>query len=248
MSESVESLLREAGIDFEDPEQGAKAVWEPFPEWGGSLSALSVELDEAGDLLINSDELDGVQLPVDTPVESEVILDIPDGEENEEDLVEVKEEPVDGEVEDGEDGGVEDGEDGEVEDEAVDVGEDDQAIDNNFRRCGVCGDVKHKKSILRHIRLIHENVKVTCDACGQQLSSEAKLLLHIEKVHGENEVSEEVKCSFCEKIFATKAKASYHETTAHKAVVENEFKCTLCPKTYKTKPNLSRHVREKHRD
>ena len=101
MSESLEKLLREAGIDYEDPEQGAKAVWEPFPEWGGSLSALSVELDEAGDLLINSDELDGVEFPVDT--KSEVIVDISEGEDNVEDLVKVKEETVDNfEGEDGE--------------------------------------------------------------------------------------------------------------------------------------------------
>ena len=120
-------------------------------------------------------------------------------------------------------------------------------IDNNYRRCGLCGELKHKKSILRHIKLIHENVKVNCEECGLQLNSETKLLSHMEKVHGENDV-EEVECSFCEKKFRGRAKAAYHETTVHKGEVQNEIKCDLCPKSYKTKPNLSRHIRDKHKD
>ena len=104
-----------------------------------------------------------------------------------------------------------------------------------------------KAGMRRHIKLIHENVKVNCEECGLQLNSETKLLSHMEKVHGENDV-EEVECSFCEKKFRGRAKAAYHETTVHKGEVQNEFKCDLCPKSYKTKPNLSRHIRDKHKD
>ena len=245
MSESVEALLREAGVEY-DPVvvQAANAIWD------GRLSSLSLELDEHGDLLINSDDL----------VKTEVV-DISEGEENEElfdtnQNLEVKEETFDyfeggDQVENDEvggdewRGGEEDGEKDEGEGEHDEGEGEHEVLDINFRRCGLCGEVKHKKSILRHIKLIHENVKVICGECGLQLNSEAKLQSHIAKVHGENE-EEEAECSFCGKKFSGRAKASYHETTVHKGQVENEFKCTVCPKSYKTKPNLSRHMRDKH--
>ena len=52
------------------------------------------------------------------------------------------------------------------------------------------------------MRLIHENIKISCDACGLQLNSEVKLQSHIQKE------LQEVECSFCEKLFAGRAKAS----------------------------------------
>ena len=69
MSESVEALLREAGVEY-DPVvvQAANAIWD------GRLSSLSLELDEHGDLLINSDEL----------VET---VDMSEGEDNEEEFL-----------------------------------------------------------------------------------------------------------------------------------------------------------------
>ena len=248
MSE-VENLFRDAGIEYEDPmaAQGARAIWD------GSLGGMDLEVNEQGDLLINSDEL----------VKSEKLettVEISEGEEGnggDEELfgeeLEIKAEAMDyieGEdlIENGEVGGDHDDQNGEGGGDQGDIGEGEQVIDSNFRRCSICGQVKHKKSILRHVRLIHENVKVSCDSCGLQLNSEAKLHSHFEKVHCENEELPQVECSFCDKTFAGRAKASYHETTVHKAEVENEYSCTLCAKSYKTKPNLSRHVREKHRD
>lgn len=253
MSESVEALLEEAGIEFENPivVQAANAIWD------GSLSSLSLELDEHGDLLINSDEL----------VET---VDISEGEDNEEEFfdeekIQVKEEEEefdeekiqvreeeeeydDGEGDDAvQEGGVGEHYEGQEGGEGDNDVQDGEVIGSNYRRCGVCGEVKHKKSILRHIKLVHENQKVICVECGIQLNSEAKLLAHTAKVHGENE-EEEVECSFCKKKFAGRAKAAYHETTVHKGEVDNQFKCSVCDKTYKTQPNLSRHKRDKHRD
>ena len=216
--------------------------------WDGNLTALGLELDEHGDLVIDSDEL----------MKSEVVdISDPEGEEEEKELCDEDENLVKHAIDvvdnwelglaeqegEGEGGEEHDGEDWQEEGE----GEGGQVIDNNYRRCGLCGELKHKKSILRHIKLIHENVKVNCEECGLQLNSETKLLSHMEKVHGENDV-EEVECSFCEKKFRGRAKAAYHETTVHKGEVQNEFKCDLCPKSYKTKPNLSRHIRDKHKD
>ena len=240
---SEEALLQEDPVVV----RAANAIWD------GNLTALGLELDEHGDLVIDSDEL----------MKSEVVdISDPEGEEEEKELCDEDEnlllaeqegeggqEEHDGEIwqqegeGEGEDGEEDDGEDWQEEGK----GEGGQVIDNNYRRCGLCGELKHKKSILRHIKLIHENVKVNCEECGLQLNSETKLLSHMEKVHGENDV-EEVECSFCEKKFRGRAKAAYHETTVHKGEVQNEFKCDLCPKSYKTKPNLSRHIRDKHKD
>ena len=104
---------------------------------------------------------------------------------------------------------------------------------------------KHKKSLNRHIRLVHQNVKVKCDQCGIQLTNMDKLRIHVTKVH-EKGNSDHVQCSFCEKTFIDKQKASFHETTIHGEMVENPFQCPACDKTYKTKPNMQRHVRAKH--
>ena len=226
---SEDALLQEAG-DEKDPVlvRAANAIWD------GNLTALGLELDEHGDLVIDSDEL----------MKSEVVdISDPEGGEEEKELCDEDENLLLAEQE-GE-GGQEE-HDGEIWQQEGE-GEGGQVIDNNYRRCGLCGELKHKKSILRHMKLIHENVKVNCEECGLQLNSETKLLSHMEKVHGENDV-EEVECSFCEKKFRGRAKAAYHETTVHKGEVQNEFKCDLCPKSYKTKPNLSRHIRDKHKD
>ena len=72
MSESVEALLREAGVEY-DPVvvQAANAIWD------GNLTALGLELDEHGDLVIDSDEL----------MKSEVVdISDPEGGEEEKEL------------------------------------------------------------------------------------------------------------------------------------------------------------------
>lgn len=122
---------------------------------------------------------------------------------------------------------------------------DEELIDSNFRRCPHCQKQKHKKSLNRHIRLVHLNIKVKCDQCGLQLTDMVKLRLHMTKVH-EKGAGGDVKCTFCEQMFIDKQKASFHETTIHADMVENPYLCPSCDKTFKTKANMQRHVRAKH--
>ena len=210
MSQAVEELLRDAGIEFEDTtmaEKGADAILQGRP--------LSLELNDEGDLKIDSDDLDTENGGNPKNMYDVFVEDIEVKVENDE--VAIFEEVV----------------------------EDSDEIDPNFRRCGLCGQLKHKKSLQRHVKLVHASTKVVCDTCGLQLTSEEKLEAHTKKVHG---LVEEIECTFCDQKFRGKALASYHETTAHKQLVENMFHCDVCGKSYKTKPNLSRHKREKHKD
>ena len=182
MSDSVESLLREAGVEFEVPgfmeKLGADAIY------NGDLSSLGLEVNDNGELIL------AIAL-----MEAEG-----DGEGGE---MEAGGDGDGGEMEAGGDGdGGEmaaggDGEGGEME--AGGDG-DFELVDKNFRRCPHCQQTKHKKSIRRHIRDVHRNEKVTCELCGLKLTNMNKLRLHKRKVH-EKSKAKHVKCNFCDKTF-----------------------------------------------
>ena len=122
--------------------------------------------------------------------------------------------------------------------------EEDNDEKINPKSCPHCGEVKHRKSIKRHIRMVHLTIKLECDQCGLQLVSREKLEIHISKVHGL--VNEMTQCSFCEKVFDGKEKTNFHETMKHRGEVLNDFKCDDCEKSYKTRANLQRHTRTFH--
>ena len=109
------------------------------------------------------------------------------------------------------------------------------------RKCSYCGEVKHRKSINRHIRKVHLTIKLESNQCGLQLVSKEKLKIHISKVHGIANVM--TQCSFCEKIFDRKEKTNFHETMRHRGEVANDFNCKNCEKSYKTRANMQRHTR-----
>ena len=215
---SVESLLKEAGIEFEVPgcmeQRGADAIYD------GDLSSLGLDINENGELNVNIEGL------------SETVKE--ESEELQVNVAEVEGEGAEEEIDEPEVG------EGAPEEDLV-----EELIDGNLRRCPHCQVPKHKKSLNRHIRLVHQNVKVKCDQCGIQLTNMDKLRIHVTKVH-EKGNRDHVQCSFCEKTFIDKQKASFHETTIHGEMVENPFQCPACDKTFKTKPNMQRHVRAKH--
>ena len=127
MSE-VENLFRDAGIEYEDPmaAQGARAIWD------GSLGGMDLEVNEHGDLLINSDEL----------VKSEKLettVEISEGDEGnggdeelfvEDQKLEIKEEAMDY-IENGQVGGDQDDQGGEGGGDQGEIGEGEQMIDTN---------------------------------------------------------------------------------------------------------------------
>ena len=122
--------------------------------------------------------------------------------------------------------------------------EEDDEMSAKEKSCPHCGEVKHRKSLNRHIRLVHLTTKLQCNQCGLKLNSKEKLKIHISKVH---ETADDMKqCSFCEKVFDGKGKTSFHETTMHRGEVANDFKCENCGKCYKTKANMHRHTRIFH--
>ena len=122
--------------------------------------------------------------------------------------------------------------------------EEDDNEKINPRNCPYCGEVKHRKSINRHIRMVHLTTKLECNQCGLQLVSKEKLEIHISKVH--EMANEMTQCSFCEKIFDGKEKTNFHETMKHRGEVANDFKCENCEKSYKTRANMQRHTRTFH--
>ena len=216
MSDSVESLLREAGVEFEVPgfmeKLGADAIY------NGDLSSLGLEVNDNGELIL------AIAL-----MEAEG-----DGEGGEMEA-----------GGDGDGGEMAAGGDGEGGEMGAGGDGDFELVDKNFRRCPHCQQTKHKKSIRRHIRDVHRNEKVTCELCGLKLTNMNKLRLHKRKVH-EKSKAKHVKCNFCDKTFIDQQKASFHETLTHQEVNENPFECPSCEKSFKTKPNLQRHVRAKH--
>ena len=130
-----------------------------------------------------------------------------------------------------------------MKEEIFDEEEEEEEGEHNAREktCPHCGEVKHRKSINRHIRMVHLTTKLQCNQCGLKLNSKEKLKIHISKVHG---IADDMKqCSFCEKVFDGKGKTNFHETTMHRGEVANDFKCKNCEKCYKTRANMQRHTR-----
>ena len=235
---SVETLLKEAGVQFEVPgvmeKLGADAIFD------GDLSSLGLEVNDNGELVVDLDEAGEGLMGDGADGEGDE-----DEEEGEGDDREGEKFDEEGEEDYGEAEGLV--EEDEVQGEGDGEGDDfvGELMDSNLRRCPHCEQTKHKKSIKRHIRDVHLNVKVSCDLCGLQLTNMNKLGLHMTKVHGIGAPGN-VQCNFCEKTFIDQKKASFHETTIHPEMAENPFQCPACEKTFKTKPNMQRHVRAKH--
>ena len=227
MASTVESLLSEAGVCWEVPSLPL-VIWGANAIYNGDLSSLPLDVDQ-GDLLVQLDTLsETLKEEVVGPVGIE--MECEGG---------IKEEQVEGEGEEGE-GQVVKEEEHEIE--GVLAGNFE---DKNFKKCPYCDQSKHRKSLNRHIKLVHQTVKLTCDQCGLKVTDETKMRLHTEKVHSDK-TDQRVKCQFCEKTFSDKRKASYHETTKHQELSENAYQCPACEKKFKTKPNMQRHVRAKH--
>ena len=222
MASSVESLLKEAGVAFELPSdpmviRGADAIF------NGDLSSLALAVGEDGDLLVDLDILSET-------LKEEVGPEVEIGGEDVQ-AIRIKEEKgVEVEM-------VEDAEEQNFEEEDFE--------DKNFKKCPHCDQRKHKKSLGRHIKLVHQSTKLKCDQCGLKVTNEEKMRLHMEKVHSERN-GQRVKCTFCENTFSDKAKASFHETTKHNEIAPNDFQCPACEKKFKTKANMQRHNRAKH--
>ena len=114
----------------------------------------------------------------------------------------------------------------------------------NWRKCDICFEWKHKKSINRHKKIVHNTTKHMCDSCGLVVNSSEKLESHILKCHT-NVVA--VHCEICDKVFVNKQKANYHKSRMHNSREGTDFKCSECSKEYSSRANLYRHINAKHK-
>ena len=126
--------------------------------------------------------------------------------------------------------------------------------------CAKCSNAyKHKKHLLRHVRVAHDDshaVRVTCDVCQRSFNEKSSLnrhkkLLHSGKSGGGGGIKREPKecnvlCVDCNRWFYSESGLVNHKCKAH-TKRETTGKCSVCKKEFPTAYELARHKR-KHRD
>ncbi|XP_053681098.1 zinc finger protein 492-like [Anopheles nili] len=105
-------------------------------------------------------------------------------------------------------------------------------------RCEVCKEIHHnldKHMIKAHTpeTIVPEEKNYSCEHCGKTFKFQTNLRSHIDRVHGEKDVS----CNICNKYFNHKA-LSAHKRSAH---TDEMFMCEHCPKMFKTRSGLESH-------
>ena len=133
--------------------------------------------------------------------------------------------------------------------------------------CKICDtSFKVKKSLKRHIALVHEGKKpfqcntckfsflskqdlevhtelvhAPCGICGKVFQFKQNLKRHIETVH---EGKKPFKCNLCEFSSASSYGLDCHEKSIH--LLEKPFKCDTCEACFGLESNLKRHIISAH--
>ena len=81
----------------------------------------------------------------------------------------------------------------------------------------------------------------TCDHCGVTLSTKDTLQDHLKSKHDEGT---KVRCTHCEKMFATTRARKYHIESKHEG---KRYPCPYCTQTATQKINLKTHIKKKHK-
>ena len=103
-------------------------------------------------------------------------------------------------------------------------------------RCAMCeGHFKQKKSLYRHIRIVHEGERpFQCSLCEYSFSQKTHLSRHTAVVH---EGKKSFKCSICDSTFSRKENLHSHLKSVHEEIVKKEvkpedplelFQCPVC--------------------
>ena len=134
--------------------------------------------------------------------------------------------------------------------------------------CPHCENVYHFKDHLnRHIRVVHDNIRVQCDFCAKLFSDRSALNRHLlyhgepkfqcdecpekfregmhlkrhKRVHAGQILSENT-CEICSKSFSSYQSLRNHQLMYHENSEENAV-CTECGREYKTQKLLKAHMR-----
>ena len=82
------------------------------------------------------------------------------------------------------------------------------------RTCHQCDLTFSRKYLPKHIKSVHEKVRVQCTVCEVQLSNKAQLTYHLKAKHGNGD-SEKVGCDMCDKTFTCKGSLLRHKKKKH---------------------------------
>ena len=69
----------------------------------------------------------------------------------------------------------------------------------NVQRCPICSELKHKKLIMSHTKLVPYTKKEKCDLCELMVNTTEDLQAHIGKVHTNKEIL--IHCDVCKRVF-----------------------------------------------
>ena len=114
-----------------------------------------------------------------------------------------------------------------------------------FLLCEVCKKSISKSNMKRHILEVHEKIrKYMCEMCDKAFTEKRNLLCHNQSFHSDTKIETEgIRCSYCSKIFNSKA-IGRHTREVHEKLKPN--KCYLCHKSFSRPIQLSIHVDTEH--
>ena len=114
-------------------------------------------------------------------------------------------------------------------------------------KCEYCGkEFPSLAEVNRHVRLIHNGIKVKCDLCDKEINTLLRLWKH--KVFHHNETKDAWICKKCPRkrwsAFQTQAIYDKHMKEVHEGIKPN--KCNICSRMFSTMKTLNLHISKIH--
>ena len=114
-------------------------------------------------------------------------------------------------------------------------------------KCEFCGkEFPSLAEVNRHVRLIHNGIKVKCDLCDKEINTSLRLWKH--KVFRHNETQDAWICKKCPRkrwsAFQTQAIYDKHMKEVHEGIKPN--KCNICSRMFSTMKTLNLHISKIH--